>query len=115
MHFQFPPLLGDLMLFFKPLVAAIHGFVALECMHGSGFYMAWNIEVFFIPGAFWLGIFLYYFSRRVTVGEATARAKMYNEAFFVLFMVSARASRVGFCCQPVLGWGCSATLPGVAA
>jgi hypothetical protein len=102
MHFQFPPLLGELMMFFKPLVAAIHGFVALECVHGSGFYMAWKIEVFVIPGAFWLGTFLYYLSRRATVGEEEARSKMYNEAFFVLFMVGThphggarRAARVG--------------------
>ena len=102
MHFQFPPLLGELIMIFKPLVATIHGFVALECVHGSGFYMAWKIEVFVIPGAFWLGTFMYYLSRRATVGEEEARSKMYNEAFFVLFMVSTlphggarRAAKVG--------------------
>ena len=95
MHFQFPPMLSQLIVVFKPLVAAIHGFVALECLHGSGFYMAWNIEVFVIPAALWLGIFLYYLSRRATVGEAEARSKMYSEAFFVLFLVRWRSLQSG--------------------
>ena len=44
LHFQFPPYLGEVVAVFKPLVAAIHGFVALECAGlTGGFYMAWSV------------------------------------------------------------------------
>eukprot|EP01045_Picozoa_sp_COSAG04_P036654 COSAG04_NODE_9016_length_907_cov_1.264851_1_plen_88_part_00 len=79
-----------LIAFFKPLVAALHGAVALQCATDGaleGFYTAWVFEVFVIPGVLWGGIFLHYLSRRKTKGVAEAKAKMWNDALFVLFLV----------------------------
>lgn len=88
MHFQFPPKLAAIIKIFKPLVAAVHGAVALECAGMTGgFYTAWIVEVFLIPCFLWACVLLYYFCRRSTVGHAEAAAKAYNDAFFVLFLL----------------------------
>ena len=87
LHFQFPPYLGSLIAIFKPLVAAIHGLVALECAGlTGGFYVAWTFEVIVVPCVLWGCVLLYYLSRVATVGHTEAAAKAYNDAFFVLFL-----------------------------
>lgn len=87
LHFQFPPYLGNIIAVFKPLVAAVHGVVALECAGlTGGFYVAWMFEVLVVPCILWGCVLLYFFSRVATVGRAEAAAKAYNEAFFVLFL-----------------------------
>jgi hypothetical protein len=88
LHFQFPPMLRELIAFFKPLVAAIHGLVALECAGVTGgFYTAWILEVFIIPGVLYAFIFIHYLLRRRSIGHRAAAAKATNDAFFVLFII----------------------------
>ena len=42
LHFSFPPQMANLIKVFQPFVAALHGFVALECAGlTGGFYVVW--------------------------------------------------------------------------
>ena len=100
LHFQFPQYLGDIVAganccklchkpyftklihrafvaVFKPLVAAIHGLVALECAGlTGGFYVAWTFEVVVVPCVLWGCVLLYYLCRVATVGHKAAAAKV---------------------------------------
>ena len=88
LHFSFPPRMAALIKFFKPLIAAIHGFVALECAGlTGGFYVAWVVEVFVIPGLLWFCVGVYYLVRRRTVGVKEANAASSDDAMFILFCV----------------------------
>ena len=88
LHFTFPPMMSNLIKVFKPLIAAIHGFVALECAGlTGGFYVAWVFEVFVIPLLLWGCVGLYYLARLRTVGAKEAAAKSADDALFVLFVV----------------------------
>merc|ERR1711871_1600407 len=88
LHFSFPPRLAELVKVFKPLVAAIHGFVALECAGlTEGFYTAWLIECFVIPAALWSCVGMYYLARRRKLPIKEANAKASDDALFVLFIV----------------------------
>ena len=83
----------DMVRLFKPLVAAIHGFVALECAGlTGGFYVAWLFEVLVIPLVLWGVCFIRYMWQLKTTGQdaqATnvARATFISRTFFVLFVV----------------------------
>eukprot|EP01046_Picozoa_sp_COSAG06_P029965 COSAG06_NODE_2819_length_6234_cov_2.814996_1_plen_1898_part_00 len=88
LHFSFPPQMAALIKIFKPLIAAIHGFVALECAGlTGGFYVAWLVEVFVIPALLWGCVGVYYLVRRRTLGPKEANAKSSDDALFVLFCV----------------------------
>jgi hypothetical protein len=87
LHFQFPPLISNLFAIFKPLVANIHGVVALECAGLRDFYSTWVFEIFVIP-IFLAGVVLAYYAYRLKIeGRAVADSKFRNEAFFVLFII----------------------------
>jgi hypothetical protein len=87
LHFQFPPMIGELFTIFKPLVANIHGVVALECAGLRNFYSAWVVEVFIIPTVLWGIVLCFYMYRKRIAGPSIAISNFRNEAFFVLFMV----------------------------
>jgi hypothetical protein len=88
LHFSFPPQMAALIKVFKPFVAAIHGFVALECAGlTGGFYVVWLVEVFVIPATLWGCVGVYYLVRRRTVGVKEAVAQSTDDALFVLFCV----------------------------
>ena len=88
LHFSFPPIFAIIVKIFKPLVAAIHGFVALECAGlTGGFYVVWLVEVFGIPIALWGCVGVYYFVHRGTLGAKEAAARSADDGLFVLFVV----------------------------
>eukprot|EP01045_Picozoa_sp_COSAG04_P018833 COSAG04_NODE_1773_length_5613_cov_2.489119_4_plen_315_part_01 len=87
LHFQFPPLMQQLMLAFKWLVAGLQGVVATECLHSGGYYYSWVLEVFVLPIVLFAGVLLHYQYRRKAVDSAVAAASLKSEAFFVLFIV----------------------------
>jgi Ca2+-binding EF-hand superfamily protein len=86
LHFKLPKYLSMALGAFKPLIAAINGIIALQCVGIDDFYLGWIIEVFIIPVVAFLFIFIYYMYERKVLDSSLAKANVVDRMFFLLFI-----------------------------
>ena len=88
LHFKLPPIFASFLGVFKPIIAAINGVIALQCVGIDDYHVAWCVEVFVIPGFFFLAIGVYCIYELKILASALAWANFSDRCFFLLFMVS---------------------------
>ena len=86
LHFSFPPILSSVLGMFQPLIAAINGVIALQCVGIQGYYWGWMVEVFVIPLSILAMILMYYLYQRGLLDDGLAKADLMDRVFFLLFM-----------------------------
>jgi hypothetical protein len=88
LHFKFPPLLSQALAVFKPLIVAINGVIALQCIGIQDYYLVWLVEVFVVPGMFLAVIVLHYVYQRCLLKDkdGLAMTNLTDRLFFLLFL-----------------------------
>jgi len=87
LHTELPRHIADLLQKFRFLAVNIDGIFALKCYGIGTFHGVWLLEVIFVPSVMFAAVTLCWLRRRKTQGDATAKAKLIDELFLVLFIV----------------------------
>jgi serine/threonine protein kinase len=87
LHFQFPPMLSNLMDSFRWIVTGIQGVVATECLPGvHGYYSTFVLELVGYPLILLAGVLSYYVYIKRQQGDTIAVATLKNQAFGITFL-----------------------------